>query len=129
MGLPLILHCERYADMLLQPGDARKVVGGDEAQLNDPDFANVYPMVFSHLSQTKWPDGSPRQTSTLSVFVDGGVIKAVLKDRHAGLCLWCAAKTMGDLFGVLEALLCDPGAEWRLDRKGPGDSARRVTKR
>lgn len=128
LGLPLLMSVEEYADMLLQPGDSRKVVGGEDAQVVDGDFANVYPLVFSYLTQTKWPDGSPRQTSTLSVFADGAVMKCVLKDRHAGLCLWCASKTIGDLFGVLEALLSDPGAEWRHDRQQTGQKATRVQK-
>jgi len=96
--------------------------------VTDPEWAVLYPMLFDHLTQTVWPDNTVRQTSSLSLFADGGMVKAVLKDREAGLCLWAASKSFQELFGVIESLLQDPAAEWRHDRQLPGQKATRVKK-
>ena len=125
-GLSLILSLEGSAEQMLSKDTTRRVVGGEAAAVADEEWATLYPMLTAHLTQAKWPDGSGRQLSTLSLFADGGVVKCVLKDRDAGLCLWAACPTFSGLFGVLEALLCDPGAEWRVDRQAPGQKASRV---
>jgi hypothetical protein len=128
VGRPLLVTCERYAEMLLEKGSMRKVAGGGAEVLTDPDFAALYPTLFAYMTQSTWPDGSAREVSTLSVFADGGMAKCVLKDRAGGVCLWASCPNLTNLFGVLEALLCDPGAEWRVDRALPGQKASRVKK-
>lgn len=127
-GLDLCNLCEREAVMLLDKGRVPRVVGGEATPVEDPEFSILYPALYSYLTSTKWSDGSPRQTSTLSIFADGGVVKCVLKDRELGICLWCACPSFSGLYGVLEALLLDPSAEWRADRQAPGQKASRVKK-
>lgn len=129
VGLPLLNHVEVYAMALLDKSTQRKVEGAEGEGIIDLEWSSTYPMLFAHLTQTRWPDGSPRHTSNLTIFTDGGVVKAVLKDRDAGLCLWAASKTLAGLPGVLEALLCDPEAEWRMDRQTSGQQATRVKRR
>jgi len=128
VGRELLDLCERFAEMVLEKSATRNVVGGGSTTLNDQDFEVLYPTLHLYMTQVVWPDGTVRIPSTISVFVDGGVVKVVLKDRDQGLCLWAAAPTMGDLLGVLDALLADPKAEWRVDRASPGQKASRVKK-
>lgn len=129
VGLALLREVERRIEMLLDKSNQRKVSGGEVAGVVDLDFSNSHPVLFSYLTQRKWPDGTPRQTSSLTMFEDSGVMKAVLKDRDAGLCLWASSPTIARLYDVLEALLCDPDAEWRTERTTGSGQASRVKKR
>jgi hypothetical protein len=106
---------------------ARKVEG-ELGQLSTEggEFQVLYPVLWDYLTQTVWPDGSERKTSSLTLFADEGVMKVVLKDRDASQDLWASAPSMDGLFVVLEACLADPGAVWRTARERPGDIAARV---
>jgi len=127
-GRELLNICERKAEQMLSKQPGRRVAGGVGECVSDPEWSVLYPTLFDHLTQTVWADGSARQTSSLSLFTDGSCVKCVLKDREAGLCLWAASKSFQELFGVLEALLVDPAAEWRVDRQTVGQKATRVKK-
>lgn len=129
VGWTLLRACEEAISMLLDKKDQRKVTGGPVAGVVDLEFSNSHPLLFSYLTQRAWPDGSPRQTSSLTIFEDSGIMKAVLKDRDANLCLWASSPTIARLYDVIEALLCDPEAEWRTERTGGSGQASRVKKR
>jgi len=128
VGRPLLVLVEREAELLLQKGASRKLAGGTSEVVTDPEWSVLYPLLFAHLTQTVWEDGSTRVVSTLTIFADGGMVKALLKDREGGCCLWAASKTFTDVPGILEALLADPAAEWRVDRVVAGQKASRVKK-
>jgi len=127
-GRDLASLCERHVESMLEKSPGRRIAGGVGEVVTDPEWAVLYPTLFEHLTQVVWPDGTVRQTSSLSLFADGGMVKCVLKDREAGLCLWAASKSFQELFGVVESLLNDPAAEWRVDRQLPGQKATRVKK-
>jgi len=125
-GRELLRACEEMAESMLERPKDRRVAGNVAAKVHDEEWSILWQNLHAHLTETTWADGAPRQTSTLTVFVDGGTVKGLLKDRDAGLCLWGASPTINGLFSVLEALLCDPTAEWRLDRQSGGGKASRV---
>lgn len=125
-GRALLQLCEEVAEMLLSKESDRRVVGGATGVVVDDKFAKTYPTLYAYLTQTAWPDGTVRETSSVSVFVDGNAVKCVLKDRSLGICLWATCPTFTGLYAVLEALLCDPAAEWRVDRQTAGQKATRV---
>lgn len=114
---------------LLRKSDMDGRGGSGPRVLTDPGFGGDFPLLWSYLTQNKWEDGTPRLTASLLVFADDGVLKAMLRDREAGLCLWVAGATVWGLFEALEGSLGDPRADWRQDRKGPGDTAKRTQKR
>lgn len=113
--------------MLEKPAN-RKVAGISAELPRDVRAVKEYPLLWDHLSQRKWADGSPRQTSSLMIFEQDGVLKAMLRDKDAGLCLWVASKSLYGVLGALEAALGDPEAEWRVDRQAEGQQAKRVKK-
>lgn len=119
---------ETLAMSLLRKSDMDGRAGSGPRPLTDPGFAGPYPLLWSFLTQNKWEDGSARQTSSVLMFSDDGVLKLMLRDRDAGLCLWVAAGTVMGLFDAVEAALGDPRADWRQDRVKPGDQASRVRK-
>jgi len=106
--------------------DVHRKVEGEAAAVIDERSSKKWPVLVDHLTQTCWEDGTPRQTSTLSVFVGDGAFKGLLKDRETQQTLWVASPTLDKLFDVVEAALNDPGFVWRREKQQPGDRASRV---
>ena len=112
--------------MALKKGVERKVGGESAAPMIGGPFGTKYPGLWDHLTQLKWEDGSPRVPSSLLVFQQDGSLKAMLRDKSAGLCFWAAARTWEGLLQAVEAGIQDPAAEWRQDRQDGVASAKRT---
>jgi len=80
-------------------------------------WSEDHPALWEFLTLTEHESGVPRATSTLTLFVDEGRLKAVLRDRDASQALFATGATVEALLGSLEAMLADPLADWRPDRK------------
>lgn len=87
--------------------------------LVDVKFKKDYPTLWDYLTQQQWDDGSARETAGLTMFVQDGLFKALLKDNDAGQCLWVAAHGFFDVLAALEKQASAPVADWRVDRKRP----------
>lgn len=81
--------------------------------LVDPVFAKRCPNLFAFLTDDMWEDGTERETSTLLIFADGGVLKAWLNDRALARSLWVAGATIQGLLDALNEAVVDPKAGWR----------------
>jgi len=79
----------------------------------DADFAKKYPTISAHLTDTRWDDGSSRERSTLTLFVEDGQMKMALNDREASRSLYVASRTLQEGLEGLEAHLAEGRAEWR----------------
>lgn len=118
---------EKQVMGLLRKADQPSPAALPVPTLVDPGLGAKYPTLWSYLTQSAWDDGSPRVTSSLLVFVQDGIMKGLLRDREAGLCLWVAAPGLSQLLGVLETNLGSSAADWRVDREqGKGQTAKRV---
>lgn len=115
---------ERRAEEMLKKADSRRAELHGHAALVAGDVGVLYPTLWSYLTQTRWDDGTERKTSSVTVFMDSGQLKCVLKDKETGLSLWAAGVGFDSLFSVLESLLNDPTAVWRQDKNDTGSSAR-----
>lgn len=124
--LTVLGDIERTIAMLQK--STKPKVDGAAPQVVDPGLAKRCPALAAHLCQSLWDDGSPRQTSTLSVFTGDGAWKACLRDRENHLCLWVAATSFDRLTGALETALGDENTVWRHDRQVPGETASRTRK-
>lgn len=119
---------EECAEMLLKKELAPRASEAGGSALADPMFAKKYPTLWLYMTQLKWDDESLRLPSGLTVFVQDGLFKGLLKENNEQLCLWVAAPSF---FGVLEALemaLNVPQPDWRVDRKAGGGVARKPKK-
>lgn len=101
--------------------DPVDLYGGEHAPLfSDDEFIERHPCLFHFLADTKWDDGSARETATLLVFFDAGRLKAALKDRAYARVAFVTADTVGGLFSKLESGLAMEGLEWRAEQKWKG---------
>lgn len=71
------------------------------------------PTIRSYLCDTKWADGTARQTSTLNLFTEAGRWKAYLNDRAMQRSTCVSATTFVGLLQVLEEALASDRVEWR----------------
>lgn len=114
---------QRGREMLRKEDQRRQEIMGSAALIGG-DYSILYPTVWSYLTQDRWDDGTPRKTSSVTMFMDQGQLKCVLKDKESGTSLWAAGISLESMFGVLEALLNDSTAVWRQDKLETGTSAR-----
>jgi hypothetical protein len=93
---------------------ARRAAGGGPGPVGavDPGFSATYPALWEYLSLGVLPDG-PRQTSTLLVFLEDGMVKMCLHDRDAGVQLFRSADTFSGALEGLEEALESGRADWR----------------
>lgn len=102
--------------MALKRRAAASPEGAAAKILKDPQFAKLYPSLWDHLTQSAWDDGTKRETSSILIFASEGVLKAMLRDKDAGQCLWVASGTVAGLFAALEGGCTADDADWREDR-------------
>lgn len=86
-------------------------------KFSDPFMVEQCPLVLSYLVETQYEDGSARRTSTLTLFVDDGQLKASLNDRDNSRTAFVSADSLAELLEALECHLSDPTSPWRSDRK------------
>lgn len=124
-------HVNERGWQMLSKSQERRSSGTAPDTAVDERFKNKWPNLWDYLTQTKWDDGTPRETSSLLVFAGDGRLKGMLKDRDASLTLWVAADTFERLLDLLEKACVDPDAEWRQDRPQgqPGATASRKGKK
>jgi hypothetical protein len=106
-----------------------RAVGGESVEVvADEDFMGLYPHLWTYLTQMTWEDGTARLPSPVTIFVQHGKWTACLTEKNWGLILFATADRVEGLWEALDARLGDPKADWRADRKVPGQQAKRVQK-
>lgn len=97
------------------------VEGADVSDMNpEPRAVKEVPNVWEYLTSCRYADGSPRETSSISIFCQDGQIRIMLRDRDSQQCLWATADGLFVALKLLDAKLGDEKAEWRQDRFAKG---------
>lgn len=86
--------------------------------LNDPGFVEAYPAIAEHLCCMAYEDGTKRQTSTVTLFVESGMLKMSLNDREEGRSLYVSSETFLGVVELLEVALMADSPPWRAWPKG-----------
>jgi hypothetical protein len=76
------------------------------------------PATREYLELTQWEDGSPRQPSTVTIFVEHGLVKLCLHDRDQNRSCWVSGDSFEAAWASLEDGLAAGNVEWR-ERQGP----------
>lgn len=72
-----------------------------------------HPALGEYLTATTYPDGGQRQTATVLVFVEDGVVKGCLRDRDTDMSLWASSGSIQGVLEALDAALAEPNPAWR----------------
>jgi len=88
---------------------------GDSSRdrLLDEDFFEEWPTVWEYLSETRFDDGKPRETSTVLIFVDAERLKVCLSDREANEVAFVSGATFKEAMDALERGLAGGTLDWR----------------
>ena len=101
-------------------GGAPPVTSGDTASM---DWCrDRWPALFEHLTATRWDNGEERQTSSLSVFMDSGVLKACLNDKAESRVAFVASASFEGLLDALDEGIQNGSLDWRRSPQGRGRS-------
>jgi len=109
---------------LKQPSEQAKD-GLDSMLSMDSAFQSKYPALFDYLTLVVSDDGRPRRTSTVTLCVEDGAVKACLNDRQTGFQLWASSDSVDGSFGALEALLTAERTPWRRNPWAGGKQVKR----
>jgi len=82
----------------------------------DATFSLRYPALWEFLVEMEWSEGVPRETGTLLVFAEDGVVKACLSDRDGDRRAFYGSDSFqGLLEGLNKGLLADT-LDWRKNK-------------
>lgn len=81
------------------------------------EWSRQLPNLYAFLTQTEWDEGEVRETGALLIFSDAGALKAMLKDKDQGRCLWVTGSSLKQLLEVADAKVIDDHADWREDKQ------------
>jgi len=94
---------------------AVKVAPGSSAPpLVDVKWSEKHPELLAHLAGTPFEDGEPRQSSTITVYLEDGRWKMCLNNREEKLTLWVSGDTWGKALDALEEALTGERPDWRV---------------
>ena len=88
--------------------------------LTDCLFASRYPALGEYLTLTTCDDGSVRQTSTVLLFQEDGLIKLCINDRDLSRSAFVSGHDLESAFQKLEEGLVTGDLDWRLKKGGAG---------
>jgi hypothetical protein len=84
--------------------------------LTDSELMLNCPGLVEHLTSLVMPDGTPRVTSSLSIFMsDVGDLRACLTDKEQRQKAFVSGSSLQSLLSSLELLLQSDGLDWRPD--------------
>lgn len=82
-------------------------------ETSDEAFAKKFPTLLEFLTTAEWEDGTARETSTLTVFIEDGAFKVAVNDRDLKQSIYLTGKTLQDALGAAERALGGGTADWR----------------
>jgi len=99
---------------------------GRPADAVDQQWVHDLPALHEFLTLGTHADGSPRRTSTLTLFADGGSWKCFLNERDGGASLCATGGSIADALSALEVMLEGENPPWRFsDAAGPSNGKKR----
>lgn len=90
----------------------------------DREWLSSWPALHEYLALSTSEDGSPRRTSTLTLFSDGGTWKCYLNEREYGASLCASGDSIGEAIGALEVMLEGSNPPWRFSDQPKPENGR-----
>ena len=98
---------------VLRRRDEARADGAPPGGFVGDELAASLPCLWEHLSEGRYPDGSNRKLSTLTLFCDAGVVKVCLNDRDQGLTAFASGPGLQGALVALEMGLAKDSLDWR----------------
>jgi len=76
-------------------------------------FLSDCPLLCGYIADVAYSDGGPRKTSTITLFAEGGCLKACLSDRDLGRTAWVTAAAVEEILYAFEQGLATDSLDWR----------------
>jgi hypothetical protein len=118
----VVVGVDEHGETIMQkpgnlPGTGER---GGKNGMPDTDFALSYPHITEYLITSQWDDGTNRRPSSLSFFVEQGVVKLSLYDKACERSLFVSAESLLGALKTMEAALATssiPWVAWKKPRK------------
>jgi hypothetical protein len=89
--------------------------GGHQGSSAAPgEWLRGFPALCEFLCLCQWDDGTPRLSSTLLLFVEGGRWSVCLNDREQSRSAWASGASEVEALSSLDSALQDGTANWRV---------------
>jgi len=98
--------------------------GAEPVLAKDEGFAKKMPNLWEFLSATRWEDGAERETGTLLIFVEDGLVKVCLCNRDTGHVGFISARTWAEALVSVEKHLESDTVDWRLSKASKAKKGR-----
>lgn len=113
----------------LAKAKARKAASNADSELEDAELARRYPAVLAFLASNVDEEGKARERSKVTIFAEGGKLKASLVDVWGEQSLFVTIGKPEDAFKALEKALEVEEPDWRPWRTRSKEAERKVTLR
>lgn len=84
----------------------------------DAPMSRRHPALYAFLADREYDQadgGGDRVPGSLSIWADGGLVRAKLNDKDAGTCCYVAGTSWDELLAAADAACSDPSAGWKID--------------
>jgi len=113
-----LLMSEAFFEGVAMAMDRSKAAGESPGTaFVDEEMMAEWPHLYEFMRETVWSDGKPRKTGTLTISIEGRMIKCSVHDRDGRRYGWLSSDTWSGLLKVINANLGDDGIEWRKDTR------------
>ena len=80
---------------------------------NHEEDKHDFPNIFGFLTETKYDDGKPRVTGSISIWTQLGVLKASISDKDNKRVCYVEALSLHELIEMIERTICDDNTDWK----------------
>jgi len=87
--------------------------GRNEVPMQESEFSALYPVLWEYLTSNWYADKSPRLTASLTIFVQGDVLKCCLNDRDLDRSAFFTGETVEKMLESVDRGIADDSCDWR----------------
>jgi len=98
--------------------DKSKAQSFDNLVCERCSITSRYPSLWEFLTEAKFADGTDRQAPTMTVFVEGRLLKACVNDRAEGMVAFATGSSLTAILEALEEGLQADSLDWRKSQAG-----------
>lgn len=120
---------DEYMAGFFERAKKREELNGAVGPMRDDQAQKRYPTLVEVLGARMEAQYGETNRCSLSIWLQDGRWRTILKDKKDGTALWLTSDTLAKVFDGLEAALCDENTIWRTDRFAGNGEANRVKKK